>query len=120
MGAEMTATMIIWPKPCGHGGMVLELVEHFRPYWLRRRGGRQIAANVPERGHALCTGLSLARSPSATDTTTSTPSDWTGRRVTVLRYAGSILTDSEIEAARAAGVLIELVDVDGGCTERSA
>jgi hypothetical protein len=119
MGAEMTATMIVWPKRCGHGGMVLELVEHFRPYWLGRRAGRRISATVPDEGHALCTGLALARPTSRGVATTRGLAGWYGRQVTVLRYAGCLMGDDEIAAARAAGVRIEVVDVDGGRVERN-
>ena len=65
MGAEMTATMVVWPKQCGHGGTVLELVEHHRPYWLGRRAGRRVSAPVPARGYTLSTGLALSRPAAA-------------------------------------------------------
>lgn len=120
MGAEMTATMIVWPKRCGHGGMVLALVEHFQPYWLGRRAGRRVSAAIPDLGHALCTGLSLARPAASAAPARPGLAGWAGRQVTVLRFAGCVLGDGEIEAARAAGVLIEVIDVDGGRVERSA
>lgn len=43
-----------------------------------------------------------------------------GRHVTLLRYAGCILTDAEIDAARQAGVRLEVVDLeDHTSTDRS-
>jgi hypothetical protein len=119
MGAEMTATMIVWPKRCGHGGMVLELVEHFRPYWLGRRAGRRVSATVPDVGHALCTGLALARPATHRESAGHGLAGWSGRQVTVLRYAGCLMGDDEIAAARGAGVRIEVVDIDGGRVERN-
>lgn len=111
MGAEMTATMIVWPRPCGHGGMVLELVEHFRPYWLGRTQGRRVTAPVPSADRVLSSGLALACRGTRPN----------GRRMTILRYAGCILGDAEIDRARRAGAHIEVVDVDGNThTERSA
>jgi hypothetical protein len=120
MGAEMTATMIVWPKRCGHGGMVLELVEHFRPYWLGRRAGHRVSATVPEVGQVLCTGLSLARPTPSGASAWRGLAGWSGRQVTVLRYAGCLINDGEIATARAAGLVIEVVDVDGGRGDRSA
>ena len=119
MGAEMTATMIVWPKRCGHGGIVLELVEHFRPYWLGRRAGHRVSANVPDIGQVLCTGLALARPTPNGESARPGLAGWAGRQITVLRYAGCLMSDDEVAAARAAGVLIEVVDVDGRI-ERSA
>lgn len=120
MGAEMTATMIVWPKRCGHGGIILELVEHFRPYWLGRRAGRRVSAAIPDFGHALRTGLALAQPATGGRPPSRGLAAWSGRQVTVLRYTGCFIGDDEISAARAAGVLIEVVDVDGGRVERSA
>ena len=56
MSAELTATMLVWPRPCGHGGVVLELLEHFTPFWVCRRGGRSVTARVPTRERVLVTG----------------------------------------------------------------
>lgn len=107
----MTATMIVWPRPCGHGGIVLELVEHFRPYWLGHTRGRRVSLTVPSTERVLATGLALARRSARS----------TGRRVTILRYAGCILSDTEIDQARQSGAHIEVVDIDGSTqTERSA
>lgn len=119
MGAEMTATMIVWPRPCGHGGTVLELVEHFRPYWYGRRAGRRVASNIPAPGMALVTGLAFA-APTAPAYSDSHGAAMAGRRVTLLRYPGCILGDDEIAQARREGVHIEVVDVDGDArSERS-
>ena len=115
MPAENTATMIVWPKDCGHGGTVLELVEHFRPYWLGRRMGRQVSAVIATPTCALAAGLLLA-SPANVDATAADLAGWAGRRVTVLRYAGCVLTDAEIERAREAGVSVEVVDIASGAS----
>lgn len=131
-GAEMTATMIVWPKRCGHGGLVLELVEHFRPYWLTRRAGTSVSARVREPGMALSAGLRLATAPPPGRRSCAHRSSamshrhvhqhpsMAGRRVTLLRYAGCILTDAEIDAARLAGVQLEVVDLQSNTsTDRS-
>ena len=132
-GAEMTATMIVWPKRCGHGGgLVLELVEHHRPYWLTRRSGVSVSAQVPEPGVTLSTGLMLAVAPPPPRGGCGHPGSpiqhrhvhqrplMRGRHVTVLRYAGCILTDAEIDAARHAGVRLEVVELnDDTNTDRS-
>lgn len=131
-GAEMTATMIVWPKRCGHGGLVLELVEHFRPYWLTRRVGSSVSARVLEPGMALSAGLRLAAEPPPGRRSCAHRSSamshrhvhqhpsMAGRRVTLLRYAGCILTDAEIGAARQAGVRLEVVDLQSNTsTDRS-
>lgn len=120
MGAEMTATMIVWPTRCGRGGVVLELVEHFRPNWLGWREGRRISATVPKPGRALRAGLMLARPALRNSTPRPGFASWSGQRVTVLRYRGCVLGDGEFESAREAGVHIEVVDLDGGRIERSA
>ena len=112
MGAEMTATMIVWPKECGQGGRVLELVEHFRPYWLRRRAGRELCAVVATPACALSTGLALAGPTAHTDSAAPDLAAWAGRRVTLLRYGGCCLGDTEVEQARAAGVRLDVVDLD--------
>ncbi|MBS9532082.1 hypothetical protein KIH27_00605 [Mycobacterium sp. M1] len=109
MPAEQTATMIVWPKDCGHGGAVLELVEHFRPYWLGRRAGRRVSAVLLASENALATGLSLADSDTGEGF-----AEWTGRRVTVLRYPGCVLTDAEVDRAREAGVDVEVVEIAAG------
>jgi hypothetical protein len=131
-GAEMTATMIVWPKRCGHGGLVLELVEHFRPYWLTRRAGASVSARIREPAMALSAGLGLAAAPPPGRRRCGHPSSpmphqhvhqrpsMMGRHVTLLRYAGSILTDAELDAARQAGVRLEVVDLQGNTnTDRS-
>jgi hypothetical protein len=119
--AEMTATMIVWPRGCGHGGMVLDLVEHHRPYWVGRRNGRRVPAPVPAPGEALSTGLALAIPAPTAGITAAEFDACAGRRVTLLRYAGCILGDAEIQLARRAGVRVEVVDVDGGArSHRSA
>jgi hypothetical protein len=117
--AETTATMIVWPRGCGHGGMVLELVEHHRPYWLGRRRGRQVSAAVPARGCGLSTGLALAIPAATADITAAALGAWAGRRVTLLRYAGCVLGDAEVQRVRRAGVRVEVVDVDGGANQRN-
>lgn len=121
MGAEMTATMVVWPKDCRHGGMVLELVEHFRPYWLTRRGGHRESISVSSPEFALCSGLGLASPQAGSGNPAVRIAHWAGRRVTLLRYAGSLVGDAEIERLRMVGVKLEVVDVDGGAeTKRSA
>jgi hypothetical protein len=110
MAALNTATMIIWPKDCGHGGIVLELVEHFRPYWLGRRLGRQVSAVIATPTCVLARGLSLASPVEDADATAPDLATWAGRQVTVLRYAGCVLTDAEVDRAREAGVSVEVVD----------
>lgn len=132
MGAEMTATMIVWPKRCEHGGLVLKLVEHFRPYWLTRRAGASVSARVREPGMTLSAGLGLAAVPppgrrSCGHRSSAMPQrhvhqrpSMAGRHVTLLRYAGCILGDAEIDAARQAGVRLEVVDLQGNTsTDRS-
>mgnify|MGYP000974073629 CR=1 FL=1 len=132
-GAEMTAAMIVWPKRCGHGGLVLELVEHFRPYWLTRRAGASASARVRKPGMALSAGLGLAAAPppgrrSCDHRSSPRPHrhvhqhpSMAGRHVTLLRYAGCILTDAEIDAARQTGVRLEVVDFRGNTsTDRSS
>jgi hypothetical protein len=111
MPPENTATIIMWPKECGHGGTVLQLVEHFRPYWLRTRMGRQLAAVVPAPMCTLATGLGLASPAGNVDAAASDFAAWAGRRVSLLRYAGCVLNDAEVERARAAGVSVEVVDI---------
>lgn len=131
-GAEMTATMIVWPKRCGHGGLVLELVEHFRPCWLTRRAGASVSARVREPGMALSAGLDLATAPPPPRQSCGHQSSAirqrhvhqhpsiAGRHVTLLRYAGCILTDAEIDSARQAGVRLEVVNLQGNTsTDRS-
>jgi hypothetical protein len=122
-GAEMTATMIVWPKRCGHGGLVLELMEHFRPYWLTRRAGASVSARIREPGMALSAGLGLAAAPPPGRRRCGHPSSpmpqrhvherpsMAGRHVTLLRYAGCILNDAEVDAARQGGVQLEVVDL---------
>jgi hypothetical protein len=113
----MTATMIAWPKDCGHEAMALELVEHHRPYWRgRRTGHRPVSAAVPAPGCVLSTGLALANpcGPGPIDGTAADLAAWASRPVTLLRYAGCVLVDAEIERARQAGLDVEVVDVDGG------
>ncbi len=112
MGADLTATMLVWPRQCGHGGMVLELVEHFTPYWLGRRAGRSVSARVPTRDRVLVTGLGLA-CPGRAACDRDDFARWAGRRMTLLRYRGCVLADEEIAQARDAGIHIEVVDVDG-------
>lgn len=109
MCAEMTATMLVWPRRCGHGGMVLELVEGHRPYWLGRRGGRRVSRRIPEWGSALSSGLDLAQPGRR---------DWAGRSITLVRYAGCFLTDTEIDLARTAGLHIDVVDLGGQTQEK--
>lgn len=120
MGAEMTATMIVWPRRCGHGGKVLELVEHFRPYWLARVSGRKVSAPVPAPDRVLAPALALVVPAAGAGDGEPDLSRWAGKQITVLRYGGCVLDDLEVQRARQAGVLIEVVDVDG-CTrpERS-
>ena len=113
MGAELTATMIVWPRRCGHGGMVLELVEHFRPYWLGRRLGRRVSAPAASVDRVLSAGLPLACPGPVTGAKNAEVFRWDGRRITLLRYAGCVISDSEIDQAREAGVCIEVVDIDG-------
>jgi hypothetical protein len=121
MGAEMTATMIVWPRRCGHGGMVLKLVEHFRPYWLGRRLGRQVSAPAASVDRVLSAGLPLAFPGPATGAENDDPFGWDGRWITLLRYEGCIIGDAEIGEVREAGVRIEVVDVDRDTrSERSA
>ena len=128
----MTATMIVWPKRCGHGGLVLELVEHFRPYWLTRRAGASVSARIREPGMALSAGLGLAAAPPPGRRRCGHPSSpmpqrhvrqrpsMAGRHVTLLCYPGCILTDIEIDAARLGGVQLEVVDLQGNTsTDRS-
>jgi hypothetical protein len=116
MPAEKTATMIVWPKDCGHWGTVLELVEHFRPYWLGRHMGRRVSAGVAAPTCALSTGLTLATPVTNVGSTAADLAAWAGRRVTLLRYAGCVLGDAEVERAREAGLSIEVVDIVGGAS----
>jgi hypothetical protein len=90
----------------------LDLVEHFRPYWLVRHKGREIAAVVAAPTCALATGLALASPVAKVEATVADFAAWAGRRVTVLRYEGCVLSDAEVERAREAGVTVEVVDVD--------
>lgn len=87
-GAEMTAAMIVWPKRCGHGGLVLELVEHFRPYWLTRRAGASASARVRKPGMALSAGLGLAAAPPQGDEAaiTGVPLGHTGMFISIRRW----------------------------------
>ncbi|MBP3083104.1 hypothetical protein [Mycolicibacterium fortuitum] len=118
MCAELTATMIVWPRRCGHDGMVLELVEHHRPYWLARRRGRRVSMTVPAPGFALAAGLALANSTPPREAADADFTAWSGRAVTVLRYAGCVLGDVEVERARSAGVAVEVVDLDANTQSR--
>lgn len=117
MPAENTAIMIVWPKHCGHGGTVLLLVEHFRPYWLGRSRGRQVSQVIATPAHALEAGLSLAGRLANRGATATDVAAWSGRRVTVLRYSGCVLTDAEIESAREAGLGVEVVDLGSGASQ---
>lgn len=120
MSAELTATMLVWPRPCGHGGVVLELLEHFTPFWVCRRGGRSVTARVPTRERVLVTGLALACPGRAACDRGEDYERWANRRMTLLRYRGCVLADEEIKQARHAGLHIEVVDIDGtNRTERS-
>lgn len=59
---------------------------------------------------ALATGLSLACPVVGVDGAAADFAAWAGRDVTVLRYTGCVVTESEIERARAAGVRVEVID----------
>ena len=61
---------------------------------------------------ALATGLALASPVAKVEATVADFAAWAGRRVTVLRYEGCVLSDAEVERAREAGVTVEVVDVD--------
>jgi hypothetical protein len=103
--------MIVWPKDCGHGGSVLDLVEHFRPYWLVTRKGRELSAVVEAPTCAFATGLALASPVAHVDATAGDFAAWAGRQVTLLRYEGCVLGDAEVERAREAGVTVEVINV---------
>jgi len=101
--------------------MVLELVEHFRPYWLGRRFGRHVSAPAVSVDMVLSAVLPLAFPGPVTGAKNDYLFRWDGRRITLLRYADCVIGDAEIGEAREAGIRIEVVDIDGDTrSERSA
>lgn len=125
MPQQKTALLTVWPHNKDRSGGQAALHEHFRPTW---RSTRTIMTAVPDEAllvgfaahfAAYCSPVSV-QLPPPRQPLVLTQMQWrrllaayTGREATLLRYDGCVINDEQVDAVRACGLHLDVIDILG-------